>query len=151
LNTGGEFLVVARITSISEEHQRTLATSLKGEYNGLTVDVSFNVAFTTAMSETQNHTDVTVWMRQRGGQDADFKFTGLEASKVLERLATFPTIAHQHPIAYEAEVAAYNTIPIDIPTIEETEDQALVLADCLQQKIGFLAALSDLELASSDD
>jgi hypothetical protein len=151
LNTGGEFLVVARITSISEEHQRTLAASLHGEYNGFVTGVSFSAALTTAMSETNNHTEVTVWMRQRGGQEAQAAFTGPDATKILERLHDFPTFAHQHPIGYEAELASYNTIPIPIPTPEEREDQALVLADCHQQKIGFLAALSDLDLASSDD
>jgi len=35
LFTGGEFVVIARTTSISEEHQRGLAVALHGEYNGL--------------------------------------------------------------------------------------------------------------------
>jgi hypothetical protein len=151
LRTGGEFLVVARITSISEEHQVKLTASLHGEYNGLAVGVDFNTAFTNAMRETRNHTDVTVWMRQRGGLEADFTFTGLDASKILTHLADFPTSAHQNPVAYETELATYNTIPIPIPSREEREDQALVLADCAQQKIGFLGALSDLALASSDN
>src|SRR5262245_61821859 len=34
LRTGGEFDVVARITSVSEEHQSTLAASLHAAYNG---------------------------------------------------------------------------------------------------------------------
>jgi hypothetical protein len=151
LKTGGEFLVVARITSISEDHQHELATSLHGEYNNFAVSVTFNEAFTKAMSETNNHTEVTVWMRQRGGQEAQAAFTGSDASKIRERLLDFPTSTHQHPIGYEAELASYNTTPIPIPTLEESEDQALVLADCTQQKIGFLTALSDLALASSDD
>lgn len=148
LNTGGEFLVIARITSISQEHQNTLATSLRGEYNGFTVAVSFSAALTKAMSETNNHTDVTVWLRQRGGQEAQVTFTGADATKILERLANFPTIAHQHPVGYEADLASYNTIPIPIPTAEEREDQALVLLDCAQQKLDFLKALSDLAMAS---
>jgi hypothetical protein len=151
LSTGGEFLIVARITSTSEEHQQKLTASLHGEYNGLAVGISFNAAYSNAMSETSNHTDVTVWMHQGGGQGDDFTFTGLDATKILAQISKLPTFAHQNPIAYEAELAAYNTIPIPVPSLEEREDQALVLADCAQQKIGFLAALSDLELASSNE
>ena len=33
LKTGGEFYVVARITSVSQDHQQTLAASLNGAYN----------------------------------------------------------------------------------------------------------------------
>jgi hypothetical protein len=103
------------------------------------------------MSETSNHTDVTVWMHQGGGQGDDLTFAGLDATKILAQISKLPTFAHHNPIAYEAELAAYNTIQIPVPSPEEREDQALALADCAQQKIGFLAALSDLELASSDE
>src|SRR6266446_5593734 len=41
LNTGGEFLVIARVTSINEEHQQKLAMSMNGAYNGLITDVEF--------------------------------------------------------------------------------------------------------------
>lgn len=149
LNTGGEFLVVARITSISEDHQRTLTTSLHGEYNGLATGIEFSTAFKDAMTDTKNHTEVTVWMHQRGGIGAQAAFTGPEATEILARLKTFPETVHQHPIGYEAELANYNTIPIPIPTEEERQDRAIVLADCVQQKIGFLRVLSDLDLALS--
>ncbi len=89
-------------------------------------------------------------MRQRGGQGEEAAFTGHDAAKILARLHDFPRIAHEHPIAYEAELTNYNTIPIPIPTAEEREDQALVLLDCAQQKIGFLKALSDLDAASDE-
>jgi hypothetical protein len=151
LDTGGEFLVVARITSISEEHQHALAASLHAEYNSFVVSVSFNAAYNKAVSETNNHTEVTVWMDQRGGQGVQASFTGSDATKILARLADFPTSAHEHPVGYEAELANYNTIPIPIPPLEEREDQAIVLIDCKQQKIGFLRALSNLDLALSDD
>ena len=64
LKTGGEFDVVARITSVSEEHQSALAASLHAEYNGLVASGSFQASFNTAMKETNNQTEVTVFMSQ---------------------------------------------------------------------------------------
>ena len=45
LATGGEFCVIARITSISEEHQRRVAVALHAEYTGLAVAGGFQGAF----------------------------------------------------------------------------------------------------------
>jgi hypothetical protein len=41
LKTGGEFCVVVRITSVSEEHQRKMAASLDAAYNGLATSADF--------------------------------------------------------------------------------------------------------------
>ena len=68
LATGGEFCVVARITSSSAEHQSKLSASLHGEYNGLLNSGSFSSAFDTATAETSGKTEVSVKMLQAGGQ-----------------------------------------------------------------------------------
>jgi len=151
LNTGGEFLVVARITSVSEDHQRKLTASLHGAYTGIINNVDFSASLSSAMQETSNRTEVTVWMQQSGGIGAQASFTGPDATKILQRLSEFPGFVHQHPVGYEAELANYNTIPIPVPTPEEREDRELVLADCAAQKIGFLRALSDIDFAISDE
>jgi PASTA domain len=151
LNTGGEFLVIARVTSISEDHQRTLATSLTAAYNGLAAGGSFQADFTSAMQETKNHTEVAVWMTQSGGIGAQGSFTGPDATKILNRLSAFPESVHEHPVGYETVLATYDTIPLPVPPILVREAYELVLADCLQQKMGFLKALSDLDLAGSEN
>jgi hypothetical protein len=151
LNTGGEFLVIARITSTSEEHQQTLTSSLSAAYNGAVAGGSFQADFSKATQETHNHTEVTVWMTQAGGAGAQASFTGLEAAKILERLSAFPQDALDHPVGYEAVLATYDTIPIPVATEQLREAYQLVLDDCLQQKIGFLKALSDLALALGDN
>jgi hypothetical protein len=151
INTGGEFCVITRITSVSEESQRSLAASLHAGYNSLAVQVDFNAKFTQAMTETKNHTEVTVWTFQAGGQGDQASFTGLDAQSVINRLKEFPSSVLSHPVGYEAELAAYNTIPIPIPTEEELEDRARVLDDCANQKRKFLKAISDVELALSPD
>ena len=151
LKTGGEFYVVARITSVSQDHQQILAASLNGAYNGLVTNVEFQANFNKAMTETSNRTEITVWMNQAGGIGQQASFTGPDALKILERLSQFPQSAHDHAAGYEAELASYNTIPIPVPTIEERDDRNLVLGDCANQKMGFLKALSDLELAMSEN
>jgi len=151
INTGGEFCVIARITSVSEESQRSLTASLHAGYNSLAVQADFSAQFNKAMTETNNHTEVTVWTFQAGGQGDQASFTGLEAASVLTRLKEFPSSVLSHPVGYEAELAAYNTIPIPIPTDEEIEDRERVLEDCANQKREFLKAISDVELALSPE
>jgi hypothetical protein len=151
LKTGGEFDVVARITSVDEQHQSALTTSLHGEYNGLLASGSFQTAFNTAMKETNNRTEVTVFMSQAGGIGEQASFTGPDATKILERLSNFPQAVHDHPVGYEVELASYNTIPIPVPTAEEREDREIVLKDCFAQKMGFLKALSDLNFLLSEN
>jgi hypothetical protein len=145
LKTGGEVYIVARVTSVSESHQSKMAASLHGEYNGLTAAGSFKAAFTTAMEETSNRSEVTVFMSQAGGSGGQTSFTGPDAAKILERLSAFPQSVLEHPVGYEAELASYDTIPIAVLTPEESDDRNIVLADCLAQKMGFLKALSDLQ------
>lgn len=145
IKTGGEFYIVARITSVSEEHQSQMAASLHGEYNGLVTSVSFKAAFEKAMTETKNRTEVTVFMSQAGGIGNQISFTGPDATKILERLSQFPQSVREHPVGYDVELATYDTIPIQVLLPEEREDRNIVLADCLAQKMGLLKALSDLQ------
>ena len=147
LKTGGEFYVVARITSVSEEHQNNLSASLHASYNSLGASGDFQAAFNTAMKETNGRTEVTVVMSQAGGIGGQASFTGPDATRILERLSEFPQSVHEHPVGYEAELATYDTLAFEGPSIEENEDRDLVLADCLVQKNAFLKALSDLGLA----
>jgi hypothetical protein len=150
-NTGGEFDVVARITSVDEQHQSAQATSLHGEYNGLLASGSFQTAFNTATKDTDNRTEVTVFVSQAGGIGGQASFTGPDATKILQRLNDFPQAVHDHPVGYEVELANYNTIPIPVPTAEEREDREIVLKDCFAQKMGFLKDLSDLSFVLSEN
>ncbi len=145
LKTGGEFYIVARITSASEEHQSKMAASLHAEYNGLAASGSFKASFDTAMKETQSRCEVTVFMSQAGGIGSQASFTGPDATRILERLSTFPQSVLDHPVGYEAELATYDTIPIPVLSPEENEDRNIVLADCLAHKLNYLKALSDLQ------
>ncbi|HEX7555220.1 MAG TPA: PASTA domain-containing protein [Leptolinea sp.] len=151
LMTGGEFDVVVRITSVDEQHQSKLSSSLHAEYDGLMVSGSFQAAFNTAMQETNNQTEVTVFMSQAGGIGGQVSFTGPDSAKILQRLSEFPASVHDHPVGYEVEMANYNTIPLPIPTAEEREDRQIVLQDCFAQKMGFLKALADMDFLLSEN
>jgi len=145
LKTGGEFYVVARVTSVSEAEQSKLSATLHAEYNGLAASGSFSASFNESMAKTNNHSEVTVFMSQAGGAGNQASFTGPDAAKILERLSSFPQSVLEHPVGYEAELATYDTIPIPLPDPMEVEERNTVLADCLAQKLHFLKALSDLE------
>ena len=147
LKTGGEFYVVARITSVSQEEQNSLSASLHGEYNGALASGSFQASLKTAMSKTSNRTEVTVVVSQAGGVGAQNTFTGPDAVKIMERLREFPQSVLEHPVGYEAELATYDTIPIDVLTPEESADRDIVLTDCLHQKMALLKGISDLRFA----
>lgn len=147
LNTGGEFCVIARITSVSEEHQSKLAASLHGAYSGLITDVEFRASFETASKETHGRTEVSVKMFQSGGVGAQLAFTGPDAAAIIERLKQLPQFVHEHAAGIQAELATYDTIPIEVLTEEEHEDRNIVLNQCANQKSAFLKALSDLRLA----
>lgn len=151
LNTGGEFLVIARITSISEEHQHTLAASLSAAYNGIAAGGSFQADYNQAMQETHNHTEIAVWMTQSGGIGEQLSFTGPDAANIIARLKTFPETVHEHPVGYEAVLATYDTIPLPVPSPLVKEVIQIVLADCAQQKTDFLKAISDLTLAGGEN
>jgi hypothetical protein len=147
LFTGGEFCVIARITSISEKHQTKLATSLHAEYNGLVNSGSFSIALDTAMNETNGRTEVSVKVRQVGGQGAELSFTGPDATAIIERLKQFPADVHEHAGGLEAELASYDTIPLPVPTAEQRQDREIVLQDCANQKNGFLSKISEINMA----
>jgi hypothetical protein len=147
LFTGGEFIVIARTTSISEEHQRKLSVALHGEYNGVLDSGSFRAAFDTAMRETSGHTEVSVKMLQTGGQSEQLAFTGPDATAIMERLKQLPAFVHAHAGGLQTELASDDTIPLPIPTPEEREDRDIVLRDCAHQKSSFLKTISDLQVA----
>jgi hypothetical protein len=118
--------------------------------NGLVAAGSFQTAFNTANKETSNSVDVKVFMNQAGGQGGEIKFTGTDVTKILALLDSFATDVLAHPVGFEIELAAYNTIPIPVPTAEESQDRQLVLQDCLNQKMKYLKAISDLDLTLGD-
>jgi hypothetical protein len=151
LYTGGEFCVIARVTSVSEETQTNLAVQLSFAYNGLVASADLKAAISTATSDAHEKTDVTVWTSQIGGQGHQASFTGPEAADIIARLKEFPESVHEHGVGFVAEVASYDTIAMPIPTAEENEDRDVVLNDCNSQKMDFLKKLSDIDFALEDD
>ena len=67
--------------------------------------------------------------------------------EVKARIKEFPTIVHQSPVAYETEVATYDTLPLPIPTPEEQDDFLLALRDARDKKLQYIQSKNDLEFA----
>ena len=100
LKTGGEFCVVAQITSVSEAHQSKMAASLHAECNGLVASGSLKASFDTAMAETSGRSEITVFMNQAGGVGGQVSFTGPDATKILRASSSmFSTIGSRSSVS----------------------------------------------------
>jgi hypothetical protein len=149
LQTGGEFYAVIRITSISTSKERDLASTLEAEFNGLAASGSFQGAFNQANQEESTRSEFNAVMYQRAGTGEEIAPT-LRVDDVLSRVKKFPTIVLAHPVAYETEVATYNTIPLPTPTPEEQADFAIDLSDAQGKKLHYVQTKNDLEFARAN-
>jgi hypothetical protein len=146
LQTGGEFYSVIRITSISTSTQTELAAELQAEANGLVAGGSFQGKFSTANASASTRSELTATMFQKAGSGAQISPT-VEISEVIARFKNFPEIAQTSAVAYETEVATYDTLPLPVPTPEEQEAFLFALRDAREQKLRFIQTRNDLEFA----
>ncbi len=144
LQTGGEFYAVIRITSISSTTQRELSKSLEEEYYGLATSGSFERKFNQANTSASTRSELNATMFQKAGIGDQISPT-TEISEVMARVKQFPTIVQENPVAYETEVATYDTLPLPIPTPEEQESFLLALRDARDRKLHYVQSKNDLE------
>lgn len=146
LQTGGEFLAVIRITSVSSKTQNSLAIAFQAEANGLLASGSFKGAFEQANASENTRSEFTATMYQRAGQGASIAPT-VTIEEVLARFRSFPEIAAASASAYETEVATYDTIPLPLPTPTEQDTFVQALADARQHKLRYIELRNDYEFA----
>jgi hypothetical protein len=146
LQTGGEFYAVIRITSVSSRTERDLAASLEAEYNGLVAAGKFKGKFTEANQNENTKSEFNAMMYQRAGIGEEIAPT-VEVNEVLERVKKFSSIVFDHPVAYEVEVATYDTLPLPLPPPEEQEDFLIALGDAQEKKLHYIQTKNDLEFA----
>jgi hypothetical protein len=146
LQTGGEFYSVTRITSTSTTTQSSLAVTLEAEYNGLAAGGSFQGQFAKSNAETQTSTEFVATMYQKAGSGVTIAPT-VEIPEVIARFKAFPAIAKADPVAYEAEVATYDTLPLPVPTPDETDAFVFALRDAREKKLRFIQTRNDLDFA----
>ena len=149
LQTGGEFYSVVRITSVSSTQQSSLAATLQGEANGLLASGSFKSAFASANQETTTRSEFVATMFQMAGSGASISPVA-EIGEVIARFKSFPAIVAAAPVAYESEVATYDTLPLALPTPEEREDFLLALVDARDKKLRYIQTRNDLEFARNN-
>jgi hypothetical protein len=146
LQTGGEFYSVIRITSVSTTTQSSLAASLQAEANGLLASGSFQAAFETATKEESTRSEFEATMFQMAGSGPTISPVA-EISDVIARFKSFPTIVAAAPVAYETEVATYDTLPLPLPTPVEQEDFLLAMLDAREKKLRYIQTRNDLDFA----
>jgi hypothetical protein len=146
LQTGGEFYTIIRITSVSSTKQVELAAALHAEYNGLITSGGFQVQFSQANASTSTSSEYTATMYQKAGSGEEIA-PSVEISEVLSRYKNFPQIVKMSPVAYETEVATYDTLPLPVPTPEEQDDFLFALRDAREKKLHYIQTRNDLEFA----
>jgi hypothetical protein len=146
LQTGGEFYCVIRITSFSSTQQNDLSLSLQAEFNGLLASGSFKGQYTEANKSTSTKSEYAATMYQKAGSGAQISPT-VEISEAIVRFKNFPDIVKTSPVAYETEIATYDTLPLSVPTPEEQEDFLFALRDAREKKLRYIQTKNDLEFA----
>jgi hypothetical protein len=148
LQTGGEFYAVVRLTSVSTAKQAELAASLQAAYNGVVASAEFEAKFKEANLSSSTRSEFSGMMYQRAGTGEKISVL-TKIDDILERVENFPKIVQAEPVAYEVEVATYDTLPLPLPTPEEQEDFLFALHDAREKKLSFLQTKNDLEFARS--
>src|SRR5258708_16288560 len=146
LKTGGEFFAVFRLTALRETTQQSLGVAAAAEINGLAAAGSFHGQFTQAQIDEKDRAEVQVSFYQAAGSGPTACVT-VDVQSILERLKDFSTIARDSPMAYKAEIATYDTIPIPIPTPEEREDFLLSLRHDDAKKLDYIRRSNDINFA----
>lgn len=146
LQTGGEFYAVIRITSVSTSKQTELAGTLQGEMNGVFASGEFKTEYRKANESTSTRSEYTARFFQRAGSGIQIS-PPVEIAEVITRYKNFPEIVRLSPIAYETEVATYDTLPLPVPTPVEQENFLLALRDAQDKKLYYIQKKNDLELA----
>lgn len=71
----------------------------------------------------------------------------VEIDEVINRFKQFPQIAANSAVAFETEVATYDTLPLPLPTPEEQDDFVLALSDARDKKLRYIQTRNDLDFA----
>lgn len=149
LQTGGEFYAVIRITSQSTVTQKDLATSLNAAADMLVASADFKAQFNTANTSSATRSEYTATMYQRAGSGETISPT-VTIDDIAARYHQFPQIAKDNPVAFETEVATYDTLPLPLPTPEERDDFRAALADARDRKMRYIQSRNDADFARAN-
>jgi hypothetical protein len=148
IKTGGEFFAVFRLTAKRTATQQMLAVAVAADINGIVAGGGFNGKFTSASQNEQDSAEVEVSFYQAAGSGATASVT-LEVNEILQRLKNFPAIARDAPMPYKVEIAAYDTIPILGPTLQELENFNISLQQDEALKLDYIKLKNDVDFALS--
>jgi hypothetical protein len=146
LQTGGEYYCVIRITSVSSTKQNELSASVQAAYNGFIASGEFKAKFAQANESESTRSEYNVTMYQKAGTGTQISPT-VDISEAITRFKDFPAIVGDNPVAYETEIATYDTLPLPVPTPDEQEAFVSALRDAREKKLRYIQIRNDLEFA----
>jgi len=144
---GGEFYCVLRITSVDTTTQTSLAADLAADIQAGAASATFKLHLDEANKSERTKSEFFATYFQKGGAGAEQIGSTLSVAEVQQRLHNFPDAVKQNAFPYQTEVAAYDTVPIPVPTKEQQDDFLLCLQDADSQKLKFLELRNTLKLA----
>jgi hypothetical protein len=147
IKTGGQYIAVIRITSVSTSIQESLSISCAAEVNGLVAAGSFNSSLGQAHTDTSGETDVSISFYQAGGLGKAEAGATLNVDEVMQRLRDFPGAVADHPIGVTVELASYGTVPVSVAPLEEIQNLEMALSDAHDKRLEYLTARNDADFA----
>ena len=139
-----------RITSESTKKQSALAASLQAEANGLVASGSFKAEFASSGFGVAHQVRVRSPRCSRWRDPVPRSPPWRRSAKSSPASRASPTIAAAAPVAYETELATYDTLPLPLPTPEEQEDFLLALVDAREKKLRYIQTRNDVEFARAE-
>jgi len=85
-------------------------------------------------------------MYQRAGTGEEISPT-VSIDEVINRYKDFPVSVRDHPVAYETELATYDTLPLNTPTAVEQEAFTSALVDARETKLRYIETRNTIEFA----
>ncbi|PEX50196.1 hypothetical protein COJ42_13735 [Bacillus cereus] len=146
LQTGGEYYAIIRITSVSVKKQEELSVMINAAFNGLAAAADFQAAYNKANESESTRSEYTAKMFQRAGSGPQISPV-VEIEEALKRYKEFPEIAKTSAVAFQTEIADYNTLPLLLPTAEEQENFFIAMRDARDKKLYYIQKRNDLEFA----
>jgi hypothetical protein len=149
VKTGGEYFAVSRVTSVDQSVQTSLAATLSAEVNGLVAGGSFQASYNSAQKSESSQSEVFISYYQASGSGISAGAT-VDVDSVIERFKGFSTIVKDSPVGVMVEIAAYDTVPIPVPTLDEIENLEIALGDAHAKRLQYLTIKNNFEFALSN-
>ena len=145
LRNGGELYAVFQLTSESSSEQKKIAASLSASVQGVFAGGSVDASVSDFKSSASKLSSLSVLFYQRAGT-GDSISPVTSPDEIMKRLHAFPTIAHDSPIGYIAQMVDYQVLAL--PSFDEVgyAQRIEALQDYAQLKMKYLGIRAEIDL-----